>query len=533
MPAGGAARVLIDELIGERKVLGRAQARNAELMVAFADARTGVDRQAISGLRDAGVDARYTAGEFAANEVSMACSTSKFTAQRVIAMTRRVRAQAPDVWDAWLAGDIDQDKVERVNRALRRLQLDSSKALLNALVVDVAVCKSPEILARWLNQFILETEKNLQDERLRRSLDDRFVSVRPDLDGMSFLTAELSAVDAQAIDQVLTALAGIAEPGDTRTVQQRRADALVDVLLGRVTNGCHVVWDTNTDIDDHLDDPDTEAPGTDTPDTDTPGREAVDTQDDPNATDEPHTDGGGGSSRQRRSSEEQENSSSDDSSDSDGSSDGSDDSSEATTAAAAAATTAATAAATAAAATAAATATATAAAAATATTATARQLMTQIHGPQTAQLPPHRWTVPSRPTPTPGRPGPQTPTTRPTVPGRPPAIAPGRPAATAPGGPPGRRGTPTTGSNPHQYSAPTHAPTSHPPTPTAPHYPRHRYPQPVPAPRPTRPAAPGSPPAPAADTHAHSRSPSASSSPPPPCSGSATPPANSWTDQHP
>ena len=220
----------------------------------------------------------------------MACSTSKFTAQRVIAMTRRVRAQAPDVWDAWLAGDIDQDKVERVNRALRRLQLDSSKALLNALVVDVAVCKTPEILARWLNQFILETEKNLQDERLQRSLDDRFVSVRPDLDGMSFLTAELSAVDAQAIDQVLTALAGIAEPGDTRTVQQRRADALVDVLLGRVTNGCHVVWDTNTDIDDHLDDPDT-----DTPDTDTPGREAVDTQDDPNATDEPHTDGGGSS----------------------------------------------------------------------------------------------------------------------------------------------------------------------------------------------------------------------------------------------
>jgi hypothetical protein len=52
----------------------------------------------------------------------------------------------------------------------------------------------------------------------------------------------LSAVDAHAIDQVLTALAGITEPGDPRTRQQRRADALVDVLLGRVSNGCHVVW---------------------------------------------------------------------------------------------------------------------------------------------------------------------------------------------------------------------------------------------------------------------------------------------------
>ncbi len=225
-------------------------------MVAFADTRTSLDRQRIAGLRAGGVDARYTAGEFAANEVSMACSTSRHVAQRVIAMTRRVRAEAPDAWDAWVAGDIDQDKVERINRALRRLQRERSKVLLNALVVDVAICKTPEILGRWLNQFILETEKDLQDERLQRSVADRYVSVRPDLDGMSFLTAELSAVDAHAIDQVLTAVAGIAEPGDPRTLQQRRADALVDVLLGRVSNGCHVVWDTNTDVDDHLDDPD-------------------------------------------------------------------------------------------------------------------------------------------------------------------------------------------------------------------------------------------------------------------------------------
>jgi len=253
VPAG-AARVLIDELIAARRVLARAQAGTAELAVLFADTRTAVDRQMINGLRHEGVDARYRAGEFAANEISMACSTSKFAAQRLLAMTRRVRAEAPDAWDAWVAGDIDQDKVERINRALRRLQRDSSKVLLNSWVVDVAVCKSPEILARCLNQFILETERDLQDERLRRSFEDRFVSVRPDLDGMSFLTAELSSVDAYAIDQVLSAVAGIAEPGDVRTVQQRRADAMVDVMLGRVTNGCHVRWDTNTDLDDHLDD---------------------------------------------------------------------------------------------------------------------------------------------------------------------------------------------------------------------------------------------------------------------------------------
>ena len=161
-----------------------------------------------------------------------------------------MQAEAPDAWDAWRAGDIDQEKAVRINRALRLLVTDRSKELLNTVVVDVAICRTPEILGRWLNQFIARVEPDETDERLNRSLDDRYVSIRPDLNGVSFLFAAMSAVDATAVDQVLTALAAAAEPGDLRTLQQRRADALVDVLLGRVSNGCHVYWDTNDDGDD-------------------------------------------------------------------------------------------------------------------------------------------------------------------------------------------------------------------------------------------------------------------------------------------
>lgn len=64
--------------------------------------------------------------------------------------------------------------------------------------------------------------------------------------------AMVSSVDAVAIDQVLAAVAAIAEPGDERNVQQRRADALVDVLLGRMSNGCTTPWDTNSDDDDEV-----------------------------------------------------------------------------------------------------------------------------------------------------------------------------------------------------------------------------------------------------------------------------------------
>jgi hypothetical protein len=194
------------------------------------------------------------AGEFAAREISMAVKGSKYTVQRTAAMAHRLKTESPDTWDAWQVGDIDQDKAIRINRALRRLVFDKSKQLLNTVVVDVATQRTPEILGRWLNQFIAQVEPDQTDERLRRSLEDRYVSVRPDIDGVSFLSAAMSSVDATAVDQVLTALAAAAGPGDLRTQQQRRADARVDVLLGRLSNGCHVTWDTNDD--DHLDDRD-------------------------------------------------------------------------------------------------------------------------------------------------------------------------------------------------------------------------------------------------------------------------------------
>jgi hypothetical protein len=252
---GGLAGKLVDELRLQEVELCRAQARRAELMVEFSGVRRELDQARIADRRAVGVDARFKAGEFAALEISLALMTSKYVAQRILAMTRRVQAECPDAWDAWLAGEIDQDKVVRINRALRRLVHASSKQLLNATVIEVAVHQTPELLGRWLNQFIARVEPEEQNERLRRSMEDRYASVRPDIDGMSFLSALMSAVDAAAIDRILSALAAAAPPGDTRSMAQRRSDALVDMLCGRISNGCHVRWDTNDDADDDLDDP--------------------------------------------------------------------------------------------------------------------------------------------------------------------------------------------------------------------------------------------------------------------------------------
>jgi len=237
------ATELIDELVVGHRALARSQAWCAALMMEFAETRSVCDRTVIAEREAAGVEARYKAGEFAGLEISMALRESKYAVQRTMVVARRLRADTPDAWDAWLAGDITFDKAERISRTLGRLVRDNSKALLNAVVVDVAVCKTGELLGRWLNQFVARVEPDEQDERIGRSLADRYVSVRPDLDGVSVLSAALSSMDAASIDRVLTAIAAVADSGDTRTMQQRRADALVDVLLGRISNGCHTRWD--------------------------------------------------------------------------------------------------------------------------------------------------------------------------------------------------------------------------------------------------------------------------------------------------
>src|SRR6478672_4533468 len=248
------AKELVDQLADQQQVLAAAQARHAKLMLEFSTTRRHLDHHRITSIRDDGNDPRYTAGEFAALEIGLAITANKQGVARTIGIARRLKDETPDAWDAWQAGHIDQPRAARINRALIRLTRDTSKQLLNALVVDVAVCKTVELLGRWLNEFIARVEPDQTNTRLRRSFEDRYVSIRPDIDGISFLNAAIAAADADAINQVLNALAASAAPGDTRTFQQRRADACTELLLGKISNGCHVTW--KDDEEDNADDGD-------------------------------------------------------------------------------------------------------------------------------------------------------------------------------------------------------------------------------------------------------------------------------------
>ena len=113
-PVGDRPTAVMNEFITHNKVLWRAQARSAALMVEFSGARKESDERVIADRVAEGSDARFAAGEFAAIELSLAGRMSKHLVRRTAAMAHRLQTECPDAWDAWEHGDIDQDKAIRI-----------------------------------------------------------------------------------------------------------------------------------------------------------------------------------------------------------------------------------------------------------------------------------------------------------------------------------------------------------------------------------------------------------------------------------
>ncbi|WP_456844594.1 DUF222 domain-containing protein [Cellulomonas sp. P5_C6] len=143
-------------------------------------------------------------------------------------------AQHPALGDAWAAGAIEARKIDiildEVTKGGTGLDPDAVRA-----VIDDAIGRSAELTAPQLARHVRATlialnpahvEKRRLAERDRRGIE---LILAPD--AMARLVAYLPAAEATAAFTAIDALAGHAAlDGDTRTVDQRRADAFSDVF---------------------------------------------------------------------------------------------------------------------------------------------------------------------------------------------------------------------------------------------------------------------------------------------------------------
>lgn len=224
-------RQVIDQIRLRREALAAMEAAEASEMLDY------VDRARAAGERTGGAAQGRRRVDSAVHELSLAMTLPVPTVERRVARARRLRSTMPTVWQAWLDGRISTSAVTSIDRAATRLEHMASIVALDEIAVSRVSRLTPSQATRWLDGWVERTESTESARRHERAYADRQVSVRPLGDGMARLSAELAATDAAAIMQGLTATAHALPADDDRTIDQARADLLVDALLDRHDGG--------------------------------------------------------------------------------------------------------------------------------------------------------------------------------------------------------------------------------------------------------------------------------------------------------
>ena len=151
---------------------------------------------------------------------------SEFTVARIAAAARRLRDQAPNTWDAFRAGRIDEAKAREISSAVDKLERVASIARLDRQVVGYAEAHTTPELRRWLKAFIARVESDLFNERAEDERTNRGISIVHGDNGMGALIADLPSTWLAAIDKRLTKAARAFGKDDPRTMTQRKADLI-------------------------------------------------------------------------------------------------------------------------------------------------------------------------------------------------------------------------------------------------------------------------------------------------------------------
>jgi hypothetical protein len=211
----------LDRVIGLEGLVCRAQAEQAEALVEFAS------QCPVTGPQDRGFAGRPDISEFVVDELSCALSLTRRAVDARLTLALRLTECLPATFAAWKAGDLD---VRRVNVIVdRTMVLTPEQAqVVEARILPKAAGKTTAQLQRLVDRAVIAIDPAAANARHEQARHDRHVQLRPSQDGMSTLRAELSAEDAATLYATLSLIARAMPSADPRTMNQRRADSLID-----------------------------------------------------------------------------------------------------------------------------------------------------------------------------------------------------------------------------------------------------------------------------------------------------------------
>ena len=168
-----------------------------------------------------------------ADEVAVALRVSTVAAGNRVAFAVGLADRLPATRAALYAGEITATKARAIWEATGVLD-DDAAGRVEDHVLRRAAGQTPGRLRDCLRRAVLKADPGGAERRHGQRKTRRRVERSPLDDGMGELWAYLTAVETCAVFTRLTDLAHAARtPGDARSVDERRADALVALCLGR------------------------------------------------------------------------------------------------------------------------------------------------------------------------------------------------------------------------------------------------------------------------------------------------------------
>ncbi|GAB3495909.1 DUF222 domain-containing protein [Amycolatopsis cihanbeyliensis] len=149
-----------------------------------------------------------------------------------LALAHTLHTRLPRTRHALTTGILDLARARQIDRATTPLT-DGQARQVEELAFPQAVDRNPRRLYELLRKAVQEVDPDGAAARTAVRREQRRVSLGPKKDGMCWLHAFLPAEDGIAIDSLVDSAAREARmPGDERTTNQLRADALRDLILG-------------------------------------------------------------------------------------------------------------------------------------------------------------------------------------------------------------------------------------------------------------------------------------------------------------
>jgi hypothetical protein len=188
------------------------------------------------GGADSPVTRRPRPDQDASDEVAMALTLTRRTGEYQLHTALEIVHDLPVLHAALLAGDIDLPKAWVFLEGVRGVDDDIARAAVNKLIGHAPGLTTSQLAGR-LHRALILAKPDAAQKRYETSVRDRRVVGRQWPDGTAMLAGyDLPPERAAAASERLDAFARAARAaGDTRTLDQLRADFLLDLIDGSYT----------------------------------------------------------------------------------------------------------------------------------------------------------------------------------------------------------------------------------------------------------------------------------------------------------